>query len=121
MLWAKQWRRLAQWFDRRPLWVQVVLFPPAAPAALAVAAVCVAPRTSALAGLVLWTVYGLLVRQGITGWEEVGRNAGWLYLVFIAVAYVGAIGGLLERAIDRLPGRKLTGSEHDSRAPSSAE
>lgn len=121
MLWAKRWRRLAQWFDRRPLWVQVVLFPLVAPAVLAIAAVCVAPRTSTVAGLVLLVVYGLLFQQGIIGWEEVGLKAGWLCLVFIAVGYVGAFGGLLERAIDRLPGRKVTTSEQDSRAPSSAE
>ena len=106
MLWANRWR-LSQWFERLPLWAQVTVFPLVAPAAFAVAAVCAAPRTSAGASLVLVAVYGLLLRRGIIGWEEVGRTVGGMYLLFVVVAYVGLLSGRLDRAIDRLPGRHL--------------
>jgi hypothetical protein len=121
MLWANRWRRLSQWFERLPLWVRVAVFPLVAPAVLAAAAACLCPRTSAAAGLVLVVVHGLLLRRGILGWEEVDRTVGGMYLLFVVVAYVGVLGGLLERAIDRLPGRKATSPEQGSRTVSSTE
>jgi hypothetical protein len=121
MLWAEQWRRLSRWFERWPLWVQVGAFPLIAPAVLALAAACLCPRTAAAAGLVLGVVYGLLLRDGIVGWWEVGGELGGLYLLFVVMAYLGVLQHLSERAFDWLTDRRSAGVGQGPRAPSSAE
>jgi hypothetical protein len=118
MLWSDQWRRLARRFERFPLWVQVTIFPLFAPAVFTLAAVCLCPRTAASSSLVLVVAYGLLLRHGLIGWEEVGGTLGRMYLLFVATTYLGMLQHLSERAFDWITGRRSALSDQESQAPS---
>jgi hypothetical protein len=111
----KQWQRLACWSERLPLWAQVTLVPPVAPAVLGVAGACLCPRTAALAGGVLTAVYGFLLWTGLIGWGEIGRTLGGMYLLFVAAAYLGVLQHLSERLFARLVGTQTGGPGGESR------